>query len=87
MAEENLICRKTQAENHIKYSSMPVGCTDKQETGLLMAEVPRRIEQNGVPTALLWHPLLGSDFEDRLVSAIEGTFRETTPQEAYGNFS
>lgn len=32
-----------------------------------MAEVPRRIEQSGLPTALLWHPLLGSDFEDRLV--------------------
>eukprot|EP00903_Cladosiphon_okamuranus_P005352 g5347.t1 len=40
-----------------------------QETGLLMAEVPRRIEQGGLPTALLWHPLLGSDFEDRLVTA------------------
>ena len=33
-----------------------------------MAEAPKRIEQNGLPTALLWHPLLGSDFEDRLVS-------------------
>ncbi|CBJ27265.1 flagellar associated protein [Ectocarpus siliculosus] len=40
-----------------------------QETGLLMAEAPRRIEQNGLPTALLWHPLLGSDYEDRLVTA------------------
>ncbi|CAM9977972.1 unnamed protein product [Scytosiphon promiscuus] len=40
-----------------------------QETGLLMAEVPRRIEQDGLPTALLWHPLLGSDFEDRVVTA------------------
>ncbi|CAM9566703.1 unnamed protein product, partial [Hapterophycus canaliculatus] len=40
-----------------------------QETGLMMAEVPRRIEQDGLPTALLWHPLLGSDFEDRLVTA------------------
>lgn len=40
----------------------------QQETGLLMAEAPRRIEQNGLPTALLWHPLLGSDYEDRLVN-------------------
>lgn len=32
-----------------------------------MAEAPRRIEQSGLPTALMWHPLLGSDFEDRLV--------------------
>ncbi|CAM9695874.1 unnamed protein product [Ectocarpus sp. 12 AP-2014] len=40
-----------------------------QETGLMMAEAPRRIEQNGLPTALLWHPLLGSDYEDRLVTA------------------
>ncbi len=44
------------------------GRTRKQENGLLMAEVPKRIEQSGLPTALLWHPLLGSDFEDRLVS-------------------
>lgn len=41
---------------------------NKQEMGLLIAEAPKRIEQNGLPTALLWHPLLGSDFEDRLVS-------------------
>lgn len=64
----------------------PLGCTDEQETGLLMVEVPRRIEQNGVPTALLWHPLLGSDFEDRLVSAIEFAARETTAQDAFGSF-
>ncbi|CAM9978678.1 unnamed protein product [Discosporangium mesarthrocarpum] len=40
-----------------------------QETGLLLAEAPKRIEQHAVPTALLWHPLLGTDFEDRLVTA------------------
>ncbi|CAM9344740.1 unnamed protein product, partial [Sphacelaria rigidula] len=39
------------------------------ETGLLMTEAPKRIEQSGSPTALLWHPLLGTDFEDRLVTA------------------
>lgn len=48
------------------FTSM-AGMTGEQETGLLMAEVPRRVEQDGLPTALLWHPLLGSDFEDRLV--------------------
>ena len=45
-------------------------CSVAQETGLLMAEAPRRIEQSGLPTALMWHPLLGSDFEDRLVNTI-----------------
>lgn len=51
-----------------------------------MAEVPRRIEQNGVPTALLWHPLLGSDFEDRLVRAIGFVIRKSTLRDAYSSF-
>ena len=42
----------------------------EQETGLLITEAPKRIEQSGLPSALLWHPLLGSDFEDRLVREI-----------------
>lgn len=46
-----------------------------------MAEVPKRIEQSGLPTALLWHPLLGSDFEDRLVSFIPFTVRLLTRSE------
>ena len=43
------------------------------EEGVLLTMDPLRIEQAAVPTALCWHPLLGSgdakDFEDRLVTA------------------
>jgi hypothetical protein len=35
------------------------------ETGLQLVEDPKYIEESAVPTALLFHPLLKGDFEDR----------------------
>eukprot|EP00953_Heterococcus_sp_UTEX-ZZ885_P026793 14445-Heterococcus_DN1.PRE.7 len=39
------------------------------ETGLQLVEDPKYIEESAVPTALLFHPLLKGDFEDRVVTA------------------
>jgi WD40 repeat protein/Ca2+-binding EF-hand superfamily protein len=39
------------------------------ETGVLLRSDPTKIEQTAVPTACMWHPLLGGDFEDRIVTA------------------
>ena len=39
------------------------------ETGLRLRSEPTKIEQVAVPTAVMWHPLLGGDFEDRVVTA------------------
>jgi len=42
-------------------------------TGVVLKESPRRIEVSAVPTAAMWHPLLGAgptrDYEDRIVTA------------------
>lgn len=43
------------------------------EAGLLLKEDPTRIEVAAVPTAAMWHPLLGTgdakDYEDRVITA------------------
>ena len=39
------------------------------ETGLKLRNEPTKIEQTAVPTSCMWHPLLGGDFEDRIVTA------------------
>ena len=39
------------------------------ESGVRLVDAPRRIEQSAVPTACAWHPLLGGDFEDRVITA------------------
>ena len=39
------------------------------ETGFKLRGEPTKIEQVAVPTACMWHPLLGGDFEDRVVTA------------------
>ena len=39
------------------------------ETGFKLRGEPTKIEQVAVPTACVWHPLLGGDFEDRVVTA------------------
>ncbi|GMH57237.1 hypothetical protein TrLO_g13606 [Triparma laevis f. longispina] len=38
-------------------------------TGIKLRGEPTKIEQIAVPTACMWHPLLGGDFEDRVVTA------------------
>ncbi|CAM9398729.1 unnamed protein product, partial [Phaeothamnion confervicola] len=42
------------------------------ECGLLLVAPPRRVEQTAMLTALMWHPLLGGEFEDRVVTANDG---------------
>lgn len=37
--------------------------------GVVLRNDPIRIEQTAVPTCCLWHPLLGGDFEDRVITA------------------
>jgi hypothetical protein len=37
------------------------------ETGLQLVEDPKFVEESAIPTALLFHPLLKGDFEDRFV--------------------
>lgn len=43
------------------------------DTGVLLREPPKSIEQTAIPTAATWHPLLGTgasrDIEDRIVTA------------------
>jgi len=39
------------------------------EAGLLLLDQPARVEQVARPTCLAWHPLLGEDYEDRVVTA------------------
>ena len=39
------------------------------ETGIKLRNEPTKIEQTAVPTTCLWHPLLGGDFEDRIITA------------------
>mmetsp|Transcript_20905 Transcript_20905/g.43637 ORF Transcript_20905/g.43637 Transcript_20905/m.43637 type:complete len:926 (+) Transcript_20905:54-2831(+) len=39
------------------------------ETGLKLRNEPTKIEQTAIPTTCLWHPLLGGDFEDRVITA------------------
>jgi hypothetical protein len=35
------------------------------ESGLVLAEEAHCVEEAAAPTALMWHPLLQGDFEDR----------------------
>lgn len=39
------------------------------EKGVVLRCDPTKIEQTAVPTACMWHPLLGGDFEDRIITA------------------
>ncbi len=39
------------------------------ENGVKLRSEPTVIEQTAIPTACMWHPLLGGDFEDRIVTA------------------
>ena len=39
------------------------------ETGVTLRSAPTKIEQTAIPTACMWHPLLGGDFEDRIITA------------------
>ncbi|CAM9670144.1 unnamed protein product, partial [Chrysoparadoxa australica] len=39
------------------------------EAGVLLTDEPKLLEQSAIPTAIMWHPLLGDDFEDRVVTA------------------
>jgi len=38
------------------------------DAGVVLRSDPVRIEQAAVPTCCMWHPLLGGDFEDRVVT-------------------
>mmetsp|Transcript_21112 Transcript_21112/g.27387 ORF Transcript_21112/g.27387 Transcript_21112/m.27387 type:complete len:951 (+) Transcript_21112:86-2938(+) len=39
------------------------------EEGMKLAEQPAKIEQVARPTCCAWHPLLGGDYEDRIITA------------------